>query len=88
MGVLVKRTLGRRVKDIAYKHGIPVITVETIIKGYLNSLRESLENGERVVIDGITSISVYKDEKTGEYYVRGRVSSALKERLYAKNASD
>lgn len=81
MGVVIKRNTGERARKIAYKRGIPIGTVETIIKDYLADLIESLENKERINLDGITSITVVKEVETGEYVPRGRVSPALKSRL-------
>ena len=81
MSYVVKRSLGVRAKKIALNRGIPYITTETVIKDYLASLVESLLNGERVVLDGLTSISVIRDVDTGELYARGRVSPALKSKL-------
>lgn len=81
MGVHIKRNLAERSRKIALEKGIPIVTVETIIKAYLEDLVTSAVNGERIVIDGITSISIIKDGETGEYYSRGRVSPALKSKL-------
>lgn len=88
MGVIIKQTSGLRISNIAARRGIPVLTVETIIKDYLNSLSESLMRGERVVLDGLTSITVVRDQVTGEYTARGRVSPALKSRLQNRRTSD
>lgn len=85
MGIIVKRTLSTRVKAIADHRRLPVVTVETIIKDYIKSLIESAERGERVVIDGLTSITIYRDIETGEYTPRGRVSPTLKARLQHLN---
>lgn len=81
MGVTVKSSLGERARRIAYKRGIPIVTAETVIKDFLESLIESAENHERIVLDGLTSITIVKDLDTGEYTPRGRVSPALKSRL-------
>lgn len=81
MGVVVKRYLSDRVKEIGLRHGIPYVTVETVLKEYLRGIERSLMNGERAVIDGITSITPMRDLDTGEIYVRGRVSPALKSKL-------
>lgn len=88
MGVVIKRNLGERVRDIALRHGIPYVTVETVLKEYLESLVRSLENGERIVIDGIMSISVLEDRDTGELIARGRVSPALRSRLLQKSSKE
>lgn len=60
MGVVINNFLGVTSKEISLKHGVPIITVETVIKAYLGSLILSAEKGERIVIDGLTSISVVK----------------------------
>lgn len=81
MGVVIKRDNGERIRNLAYKHGIPINTVETIVKGFLADLIESAERNERIVLDNLTSITVVKDLETGEYFTRGRVSPALQSRL-------
>jgi len=88
MGVLVKRHLSEVVKEIGLRHGIPYVTVETVLKEYLQGIYRSLARGERVVIQGITSITPVKDLDTGEIYVRGRVSPALRARLAQVNLSN
>jgi hypothetical protein len=84
VGVVIKRSLGQRARVIALRHGIPFVTVETVIKDYLESLAIDAENGERIVIDGITSVTVVRDLNTGELFPRGRVSPALRSRLLKK----
>ncbi len=81
MGLRVKRNLGNRVFLIAEKLNIPRVTVERVIKEYLNSLVESGLNGENIVIDNIMSIKLLKDVSSGDILVRGRVSPAFKEKL-------
>lgn len=80
LGVVVKQKLAQRARRIALKRGIPIVTVETVIKDYLEDLKESAIKDERIVIDGLTSISIIKDIN-GEYVPRGRVSTALKSYL-------
>ena len=60
MSIKVNNTLGITVRDIANNRNIPYITVETVIKTYIADLIKSAENGERVVIDGLTSITVIR----------------------------
>jgi ribosomal protein L22 len=80
MGVKFKRTLGNRAYNIAQELNIPIVTAERVIKAYLNSLIESAQNGEDIVIDNIISIKLLKDSN-GEVKARGRVSPAFKSRL-------
>ena len=80
MGIKVKRTLGTRIVNISDDLNIPKITVERVIRAYLEGLIESGEQGENIVIDNIMSIKVI-DEQNGGRTVRGRVSPALKSRL-------
>ena len=77
MSVKYKRTLGNRAYNIANDLGIPIVTVERVIKEYLNSLKKSALNGEDIVIDGIMSIKLIKDGN-GNIKSRGRVSPAFK----------
>lgn len=88
MGYFVTNNLARRVDDISVLRGIPKTTVETVIKDYLKSLIKSAELGERVVIDGLTTITVYEDADTGELFPRCRVSNALKLRLMNLNKKE
>lgn len=81
MGVVIKQSLGRRARKIALKRALPFVTVETIIKDLLADWVESAKKGERIVIDGLTSITIVKDLDSGEYLARGRVSPALKSHL-------
>lgn len=85
MGLVVKKSLGLRARNIAIKRGIPKSTVETIIKDYILSLIEDGERGDRIVIDGVTSITMVRDLDTGDIVPRGRVSPALKSRLQSVN---
>jgi hypothetical protein len=84
VGIVIKRSLGERTRKIALRRGIPFVTVETVIRDYLESLIVDAENRERIVIDGITSVTIVQDLNTGELYPRGRVSPALKSRLLKK----
>lgn len=81
MGVVIKRTLGDRCRMIASRRHIPRHTVETIIKDYLDSLLDDADDQGRIVLDGIVSISFVRNVDTGDFSPRGRVSSALSERL-------
>lgn len=81
MSVIIKRSLGQRVYKISEKLGIPKVTVERVIKEYLDSLTESALKGENIVIDNLMSIQVIQDVETGEFFPRGRVSPALKSKL-------
>jgi nucleoid DNA-binding protein len=60
MGILVDNFLGRTALTLSDQYSIPIITVETVIKSYLKSLIVSAENGERIILDGLTSITVVK----------------------------
>lgn len=84
---LVKRSLSSRVRSIAYKQGIPQVTVETVIRDYLESLVELAKQGKTIEINGVAKIKVEKDE-TGDYVVRGRVAPALKSRLESISAGE
>lgn len=84
MGIKVKRKLGERVVKISDALNIPRITVESVIRAYLDDLVESAKNGETIVIDNIMSIKLVENIDTGEVRLRGRVSPALKNKLYVK----
>lgn len=84
MGKVRKQTAGNRARTIALRTNTPVSTVERIIREYHDSLAKSIEEEERIVLDGIMSISVVQDLNTGEYSTRGRVSPILKEKLNLK----
>lgn len=86
MGYLVKRNLAKRAKEIAWHRNIPIITAETVIRDYIESLKKSGELGEVIVIDGVVSIYPVKNGITGEISTRSRVSEAYKERL--RNSPD
>ena len=80
MGIKVKRTLGTRITNISNELNIPKVTVESVVRAYLEGLIESAEQGESIVIDNIMSIKVINGSN-GSTTVRGRVSPALKSRL-------
>lgn len=84
MGIKIKRKLGERVLKISDTLNIPRITVESVIRAYLDDLVESARNGETIVIDNIMSIKLVENINTGEVRLRGRVSPALKNKLYIK----
>lgn len=73
--------MGRMVLHIAEQNRLPLVTVETILRTYIELLAEKLEVERSVVIPGITSIRVIYDTVDKEYFVRGRVSPALRKRL-------
>ncbi len=81
MGIEIKNLLGQRVNKISKDLGIPKVTVETVIKNYLQSLRDSVLNGEDVVIDNIASIKVLYDSDNNKLVTRCRVSNSLKNNL-------
>lgn len=83
MGIKVKRSLGERVTKISEELNIPKITVESVLREYLEGLINSAENGETVVIDNIMSIRVIENE-TGRI-LRGRVSPSLKSKVNKKD---
>jgi small nuclear ribonucleoprotein (snRNP)-like protein len=87
MGIKVKRTLGTRITNISNELNIPKVTVESVIRAYLEGLIESAEQGENIVIDNIMSIKVI-NEPNGSTTVRGRVSPALKSRLCGNDMID
>lgn len=80
MGIKIKRTLGTRITNISNELNIPKVTVESVVRAYLEGLIESAEQGETIVIDNIMSIKVI-NSVNGCTTIRGRVSPALKSRL-------
>ena len=84
MGIKVKKKLGERVVKISNQLNIPRVTVESVIRAYLDDLVESAKNGETIVIDNIMSIKLVENENTGDIRLRGRVSPALKNKLYTR----
>lgn len=81
MGIEVKNLLGQRVATISEELKIPKVTVETVIRGYLNSLTNSVLNGEDIVIDNIVSVKVLVDTDNNELVGRCRLSNSLKSKL-------
>ena len=81
MGIEVKNLLGQRVTAISEELKIPKVTVETVIRGYLNSLTNSVLNGEDIVIDNIVSVKVLVDTDSNELVGRCRLSNSLKSKL-------
>ena len=79
MGIKVKRNLNERVTDISETLNIPKITVESVIREYLEGLIKSAQNGETVVIDNIISIKVIESKEGRK--LRGRVSPSLKNKV-------
>ena len=84
MGIKVKRKLGERIVQISEELNIPRITVERVVRAYLDSLVESAQEGETIVIDNIMSIKLVEDSESGNIRLRGRVSPSLKNKLYSK----
>ena len=58
MGIKVKRKLGERIVQISEELNIPRITVERVVRAYLDSLVESAQEGETIVIDNIIILSL------------------------------
>ena len=85
MGIKIKRKLGQRILKISEELNIPRITVERVIRAYLDDLVESAKNGETIVIKNIMSIKLVENKETGDIRLRGRVSPALKSKLYVKS---
>ena len=85
MGIKIKRKLGQRILKISEELNIPRITVERAIRAYLDDLVESAKDGETIVIDNIMSIKLVENKETGDIRLRGRVSPALKSKLYVKS---
>lgn len=83
MSIKFKRKLGERIVKISDELNIPRITVERVIRAYLDGLVDSAKEGETIVIDNIMSIKLVENE-AGEIRLRGRVSPALKSKLYVK----
>jgi len=86
MGIKTKKNLGERVYVISERLKIPRITVERVIKEYLNGLVESALNQEDIVIDNIMSIKLLQRGDTGEIIARGRVSPSLRSKLSAESS--
>lgn len=86
MGIKIKRKLGERIVKISDELNIPRITVERVIRAYLDDLVESAKDGETIVIDNIMSIKLVETEN-GDVKLRGRVSPSLKSKLYVKASS-
>lgn len=82
--IKIKRKLGERILNISEDLNIPRITVERVIRAYLDSLVDSAYDGETIVIDNIMSIKIVKNPNNGEVRLRGRVSPSLKNKLYVK----
>ncbi|MNL91311.1 hypothetical protein D3C81_10430 [compost metagenome] len=82
--IVVKKSLGQRINTISHKTNIPKITVERVIKEYLESLKASIEAGEDIVLDGVVSMKSYVDEETEEIIIRSRASAALKGKINKK----
>ena len=66
MGIKIKRKLGQRILKISEELNIPRITVERVIRAYLDDLVESAKDGETIVIDNIMSIKLVENKETGE----------------------
>ncbi|MNV40175.1 hypothetical protein D3C71_1317760 [compost metagenome] len=81
MGFVVKRTTGNRLRTIAAKYHLPLNTVEAVIKAYNDGLIDDALEMNRIVIDGVVSMSILENTATGEFTARCRVSSALQARL-------
>ena len=88
MGIKIKRKLGERIVKISEELNIPRITVERVVRAYLDVLVESAQDGETIVIDNIMSIKLVEDRDTGNIRLRGRVSPSLKNKLYNKPMND
>ena len=88
MGIKIKRKLGERIVKISEELNIPRITVERVVRAYLDGLVESAQDGETIVIDNIMSIKIVENSETGDIKLRGRVSPSLKNKLYVKSGID
>ena len=88
MGIKIKRKLGERIVKISEELNIPRITVERVVRAYLDGLVESAQDGETIVIDNIMSIKLVEDRDTGNVRLRGRGSPSLKNKLYNKPMND
>jgi hypothetical protein len=88
MGIKIKRKLGERIVQISNDLNIPRVTVESVIRAYLDGLVDSAQNGETIVIDNIMSIKLVEDSESGNVRLRGRVSPSLKNKLYTKSMSE
>ena len=84
MGIKIKRKLGERIVKISDELNIPRITVERVIRAYLDDLVDSAKDGETIVIDNIMSIKLVENDN-GDIKLRGRVSPSLKNKLYVRS---
>ena len=81
----MKKSTAQRAMEISKDLNIPYGTVETIIKMYLESLTESVMNGEDIILKGVFRINITERED-GSLRPMGKVSSALREKLRRKEA--
>ncbi len=82
MGKVIKSKLGHRIAVISEDLKLPKATVERVIRAYLEGLETSALNGEVIVIDNIMSIKPVINERDGSVRLRGRVSPAIKNKIY------
>ncbi len=82
MGKVIKSKLGHRIKSISEELNLPKATVERVIRAYLEGLEKSAMMGETIVIDNIMSIKPVINERDASVRLRGRVSPALKSKIY------
>lgn len=76
-----------RVSRIAHKLGLPINTVNEVLKAESADIRESLcARREDVCIDGVCSLHLSKSD-TDFYYARCSMSSALREQLFESSFS-
>lgn len=84
MGVIVRRKLHEKARKIATRNNIPYLEVVKVLRDYHKDLEEDLISDGRIVLEGLTTISIFRDRESGEPVPRGRVSNALKQKLMQK----
>lgn len=81
MGVVVKNSLAKRIYKLSQELHIPYVTVERVIKGYLEDITTSANNGEDIIVPGVFSIRMMYNEHEGHVVPVSRVSKVLREQL-------
>ena len=79
MGIELRQTSGEMAYKIAKSLNLPWVTVDTVIKAYVQELKESALTGHDVVINGLFRINMYKTEDG--LVARGAVSASLRDKL-------
>lgn len=81
MSIVVKNSLAERIYKISQELNIPRVTVERVVKAYLDDMVVSAEKGEDIIVPGVFSVRMMIDSEDNHVIPSGRVSNVLKERL-------